>query len=78
MFVLQSSKALFYQFCVGSAHHNSTYKTTSAKKYNPVCLRKKKVLFFAAILVFRMNDIASDKMVQNKLNKFRCFVDRAS
>ena len=42
MFMLHSSKALFFQFCVGSGHRNSTYKTTSAKEYNPACLIKKK------------------------------------
>jgi hypothetical protein len=63
-----SRKALFFQFYVGSGHHNSAYKTTSAKEHNPACSTKK--IFFAARLVLRMNDIASDKMVQRKLNKF--------
>jgi len=49
MFMLHSSKALFFQFCVGSGHHNSTYKTTSAKEYNPAFSIKKNAVLCCEI-----------------------------
>ena len=62
--MIHSSKALFFQFCVDSGHNNSTNKTTSAKEYNPACSTKK-MPFFAAILVLRMNDVTSDDDVDD-------------